>query len=88
MFNFAFEIKKKKSQNMRARCTISRSSHGRSRLDYAYCLRHNFRALALSAAALHATEMLEALKLPSGSESESSETECGTRDDIKVIKHL
>ena len=32
--------------------------------------------------------MQEALKLPSGSESESSETECGTRDDIKVIKHL
>ena len=35
-----------------------------------------------------ATKMQEALKLPSGLESESSETECGTRDDIKVIKHL
>ena len=32
-----------------------------------------------------ATKMQEALKLPSGSESESSETECGTRE---VIKHL
>ena len=32
--------------------------------------------------------MQEALKLPSGSDSQSSETECGTRDDIKVIKHL
>ena len=32
--------------------------------------------------------MQEALKLPLGSESESSETEYGTRDDIKVIKHL
>ena len=28
------------------------------------------------------------MKLPSGSESESCETECGTRDDVKVIKHL
>ena len=35
-----------------------------------------------------ATKMQGALKSPSGSESESSETECGTRDDIKVIKHL
>ena len=32
--------------------------------------------------------MQETLKLPSGSDSQSSETECGTRDDNKVIKHL
>ena len=32
--------------------------------------------------------MQEALKLPSGSDSQSNETEFGTRDDIKVIKHL